>query len=109
MKFESTTRVLITFEESIGYESWHTYSWMMAENKSGWMTSKDTHRQMLQEVYGDDYEEDYEKIEQDNEDFEKGDIPALLTENGRRITVHNVKLIHPLNFGALIEEGILKQ
>lgn len=99
MKFESTTRVLITFEESIGYESWHTYSWMMAENKSGWMTSKDTHRQMLQEVYGDDYEEDYEK----------GDTPALLTENGRRITVHNVKLIHPLNFGALIEEGILKQ
>ena len=99
MKFESTTRVLITFEESIGYESWHTYSWMMAENKSGWMTSKDTHRQMLQEVYGDDYEED----------FEKGDTPALLTENGRRITVHNVKLIHPLNFGALIEEGILKQ
>lgn len=109
MKFESTTRVLITFEESIGYESWHTYSWMMAENKSGWMTSKDTHRQMLQEVYGDDYEEDYEKIEQDNEDFEKGDTPALLTENGRRITVHNVKPIHPLNFGALIEEGILKQ
>ena len=99
MKFESTTRVLITFEESIGYESWHTYSWMMAENKSGWMTSKDTHRQMLQEVYGDDYEED----------FEKEDTPALLTENGRRITVHNVKLIHPLNFGALIEEGILKQ
>jgi hypothetical protein len=99
MKFESTTRVLITFEESIGYESWHTYSWMMAENKSGWMTSKDTHRQMLQEVYGDDYEEDYEKE----------DTPALLTENGRRITVHNVKLIHPLNFGALIEEGILKQ
>jgi hypothetical protein len=99
MKYESTTRVLITFEESIGYESWHTYSWMMAENKSGWMTSKDTHRQMLQEVYGDDYEED----------FEKGDTPALLTENGRRITVHNVKLIHPLNFGALIEEGILKQ
>ena len=98
MKFESTTRVLITFEESIGYESWHTYSWMMAENKSGW-TSKDTHRQMLQEVYGDDYEEDYEKE----------DTPALLTENGRRITVHNVKLIHPLNFGALIEEGILKQ
>jgi hypothetical protein len=99
MKFESTTRVLITFEESIGYESWHTYSWMMAENKSGWMTSKDTHRQMLQEVYGDDYEEDYEK----------GDTPALLTENGRRITVHNVKIIHPLNFGALIEEGILNQ
>ena len=99
MKFESTTRVLITFEESIGYESWHTYSWMMAENKSGWMTSKDTHRQMLQEVYGDDYEED----------FEKGDTPALLTENGRRITVHNVKPIHPLNFGALIEEGILNQ
>ena len=99
MKFESTTRVLITFEESIGYESWHTYSWRMAENKSGWMTSKDTHRQMLQEVYGDDYEED----------FEKGDTPALLTENGRRITVHNVKFIHPLNFGALIEEGILKQ
>ena len=99
MKYESTTRVLITFEESIGYESWHTYSWMMAENKSGWMTSKDTHRQMLQEVYGDDYEED----------FEKGDTPALLTENGRRITVHNVKPIHPLNFGALIEEGILKQ
>ena len=99
MKFESTTRVLITFEESIGYESWHTYSWMMAENKSGWMTSKDTHRQMLQEVYGDDYEED----------FEKEDTPALLTENGRRITVHNVKIIHPLNFGALIEEGILKQ
>jgi hypothetical protein len=99
MKYESTTRVLITFEESIGYESWHTYSWMMAENKSGWMTSKDTHRQMLQEVYGDDYEEDYEKE----------DTPALLTENGRRITVHNVKLIHPLNFGALIEEGILKQ
>ena len=99
MKFESTTRVLITFEASIGYESWHTYSWMMAENKSGWMTSKDTHRQMLQEVYGDDYEED----------FEKGDTPALLTENGRRITVHNVKFIHPLNFGALIEEGILKQ
>ena len=99
MKFESTTRVLITFEESIGYESWHTYSWMMAENKSGWMTSKDTHRQMLQEVYGDDYEEDYEKE----------DTPALLTENGRRITVHNVKIIHPLNFGALIEEGILNQ
>jgi hypothetical protein len=72
---------------------------MMAENKSGWMTSKDTHRQMLQEVYGDDYEEDYEKE----------DTPALLTENGRRITVHNVKPIHPLNFGALIEEGILKQ
>ena len=108
MKFETTTRVLITFEESIGDQSWYTYSWMMAENKSGWMTSKDTHLQMLKEVYGDDYEED----------FEKGDTPALLTGTSddnkwlpysRRITVHNVKIIHPLNFLALIEEGILNQ
>ena len=102
MKFESTTRVLITFEESIGDQSWYTYSWMMAENKSGWMTSKGTHLQMLREAYGDDYEED----------FEKGDTPALLTGTSycrRRITVRNVKLIHPINFGALIEEGILNQ
>ena len=99
MKFESTTRVLITFEESIGYESWHTYSWMMAENKSGWMTSKDTHLQMLKEVYGDDYIEDYEE----------GNTPSLRTEHERSIKVHNVKIIHPLNFGALIEEGILNQ
>ena len=86
MKYESTTRVLITFEESIGDQSWYTYSWMMAENKSGWMTSKDTHLQMLKEVYGDDY-----------------------TENERSIKVHDVKIIHPLNFLALVEEGILNQ
>lgn len=99
MKFESTTRVLITFEESIGDQSWYTYSWMMAENKSGWMTSKDTHLQMLKEVYGDDYIEDYEE----------GDTPSLRTENERSIKVHDVKIIHPLNFLALIEEGILNQ
>ena len=99
MKFETTTRVLITFEESIGDQSWYTYSWMIAENKSGWMTSKDTHLQMLREAYGDDYEDD----------FEKGDTPSLRTENERSIKVHNVKIIHPLNFLALIEEGILYQ
>ena len=99
MKFESTTRVLITFEESIGDQSWYTYSWMMAENKSGWMTSKDTHLQMLKEVYGDDYIEDYEE----------GDTPSLRTENERSIKVHDVKIIHPLNFLALVEEGILNQ
>jgi len=107
MKYESTTRVLITFEESIGDQSWYTYSWMMAENKSGWMTSKDTHLQMLKEVYGDDYIEDYEEF--DNGGFGGGDTPFLRTENERSIKVHDVKVIHPLNFLALVEEGILKQ
>mgnify|MGYP003675204398 FL=1 len=98
MMYESQTRVLIICEESIGDHFWYTYSWMIYKQKNGWMTSDEGREEMLREIYAEDHDIEYEK-------------------NGRPISVdgewkakiHHVKIIHPLNFLALIEEGILNQ
>ncbi|GEM_PF-4650529 len=98
MMYESQTRVLIICEESIGDHFWYTYSWMIYKQKNGWMTSDEGREEMLREIYAEDHDIEYE-------------------ENGRPISVdgewkakiHHVKIINPINFGALIEEGILNQ
>ena len=99
MKYGAAHRQLVAFEVFQGDHSYIEYSWYFLDT-----SIKMDDRMLVDEVYGINKE-----IDDSHQDIKSKQWNKYWIDAERTVKVHSIRDIHPIEFGVLLDLGIVTQ